>query len=68
MRVPVTRCILVDDSPAGAQAGINAGIPVFYFCADPHNPPIDHPLVTTFDDLAQLPALWRERGWRLTAD
>lgn len=68
MQVPVTRCILVDDSPAGAQAGINAGIPVFYFCADPHNPPINHSLVTTFDDLAQLPALWRERGWQLTAD
>lgn len=66
MQVPVDRCILVDDSVAGAQAGIAAGIPVFYFCADPHNQPIDHPLVTTFDDLAQLPALWQQRGWQLT--
>ncbi|MBH1930809.1 6-phosphogluconate phosphatase [Serratia rubidaea] len=66
MNVPLERCIMVDDSPAGAQAGIAAGIPVFYFCADPHNPPIDHPLVTTFDALAQLPALWKQRGWRLT--
>jgi len=66
MQVPVERCILVDDSAAGAQAGIAADIPVFYFCADPHNQPIDHPLVTPFDDLAQLPALWRERGWQLT--
>ena len=66
MQVPVERCILVDDSAAGAQAGIAAGIPVFYFCADPHNKPIDHPLVTAFDNLAQLPALWRERGWQLT--
>ncbi|WP_447871377.1 6-phosphogluconate phosphatase [Serratia fonticola] len=66
MQVPVERCILVDDSVAGAQAGIAAGIPVFYFCADPHNQPIDHPLVTTFDDLAQLPALWQQRGWQLT--
>lgn len=66
MQVPVERCILVDDSIAGAQAGIAAGIPVFYFCADPHNQPIDHPLVTTFDDLAQLPALWQQRGWQLT--
>ncbi|MFZ1875246.1 MAG: 6-phosphogluconate phosphatase [Chania sp.] len=66
MQVPVERCILVDDSAAGAQAGIAAGIPVFYFCADPHNKPIAHPLVTTFDDLAQLPALWQQRGWRLT--
>ncbi|MNH32988.1 6-phosphogluconate phosphatase [compost metagenome] len=66
MQVPIERCILVDDSAAGAQAGIAAGIPVFYFCADPHNPPIESPLVTPFNDLAQLPALWRERGWRLT--
>lgn len=66
MQVPVERCILVDDSAAGAQAGIAAGIPVFYFCADPHNQPIDHPLVTTFDDLAQLPELWQQRGWQLT--
>jgi HAD superfamily hydrolase (TIGR01509 family) len=66
MQVPVERCILVDDSAAGAQAGIAAGIPVFYFCADPHNKPIEHPLVTTFDDLAQLPALWQQRGWQLT--
>ena len=66
MQVPVERCILVDDSAAGVQAGIAAGIPVFYFCADPHNKPIEHPLVTTFDDLAQLPALWQQRGWQLT--
>lgn len=66
MQVPVERCILVDDSVAGAQAGIAAGIPVFYFCADPHNQPLDHPLVTTFEDLAQLPALWQQRGWQLT--
>jgi len=66
MQVPVERCILVDDSAAGAQAGIAAGIPVFYFCADPHNKPIAHPLVTMFDDLAQLPALWQQRGWQLT--
>lgn len=66
MQVPIERCILVDDSAAGAQAGIAAGIPVFYFCADPHNQPIESPLVTPFDDLAQLPALWRERGWQLT--
>lgn len=66
MGVTIEECILVDDSPAGAHAGIAAGIPVFYFCADPHNPPIDHPLVTAFDDLRQLPSLWRQRGWQLT--
>ncbi|PVZ83305.1 6-phosphogluconate phosphatase [Serratia sp. S1B] len=66
MQVAVERCILVDDSAAGAQAGIAAGIPVFYFCADPHNKPIDHPLVTMFDHLSQLPLLWQQRGWQLT--
>lgn len=60
------KCILVDDSAAGAQSGIAAGMEVFYFCADPHNVPIDHPKVTTFTDLAQLPALWRARGWSVT--
>lgn len=37
---PMERCILIEDSLAGAQAGI----PVFYYCADPHNSPLDHPL------------------------
>lgn len=65
MQVPIERCILVDDSEAGVRAGIAAGIPVFYYCADAHNPAIDHPLVTRFDDMAQLPALWQARGWTL---
>ncbi|MCZ4059686.1 6-phosphogluconate phosphatase [Pantoea sp. LMR881] len=65
MQVPIENCILVDDSEAGARAGIAAGIPVFYYCADAHNPELDHPLVTRFDDMAQLPALWRARGWDL---
>ncbi|HAK5802898.1 TPA: 6-phosphogluconate phosphatase [Salmonella enterica subsp. enterica serovar Charity] len=43
-----------------------AGMEVFYFCADPHNKPIDHPNVTTFTDLAQLPGLWKARGWEIT--
>lgn len=66
MQVPLPQCILVDDSTAGVHAGIAAGIPVFYFCADPHNPPIDHPLVTRFTDLAHLPTLWQQKGWQLT--
>jgi len=65
MQVPIEKCILVDDSEAGARAGIAAGIPVFYYCADAHNPELDHPLVTRFDDMAQLPDLWRARGWDL---
>lgn len=67
MQIPVTGCILVEDSLSGTQAGIAAGIPVFYYCADPHNPPIDHPLVTTFHDMQDLPRLWQEKGWRITA-
>ncbi|AFJ49030.1 6-phosphogluconate phosphatase [Shimwellia blattae] len=66
MNVDPAQAILVDDSMAGAQAGIAAGMEVFYFCADPHNKPIDHPRVTTFTDLAQLPALWAARGWNIT--
>jgi HAD superfamily hydrolase (TIGR01509 family) len=66
MGVEVQNCVLVDDSMAGAQSGVAAGMEVFYFCADPHNRPIDHPKVTTFTDLAQLPELWRARGWDIT--
>ncbi|WP_213993562.1 6-phosphogluconate phosphatase [Sodalis sp. dw_96] len=66
LQVPVNQCLLVEDSAAGAQAGIAAGIPVFYYCADPLNPPIHHPLVTRFDAMNQLPGLWRDRGWILT--
>lgn len=66
MRVDVTKCILVDDSVAGAQSGIAAGMQVFYFCADAHNPPLDHPNVTPFTDLSQLPELWRACGWNIT--
>ncbi|WP_158782448.1 6-phosphogluconate phosphatase [Pantoea sp. BAV 3049] len=66
MGVPVEQCILIDDSEAGARAGIAAGIPVFYFCADAHNKPLEHPLVTTFTEMGQLPALWQARGWNIT--
>lgn len=66
MQVDVKNCVLVDDSMAGAQSGVAAGMEVFYFCADPHNLPINHPKVTVFTDLNQLPGLWRERGWDLT--
>ncbi|HHL2559543.1 TPA: 6-phosphogluconate phosphatase [Yersinia enterocolitica] len=67
MQVAAERCILVEDSAAGTHAGIAAGIPVYYYCADPHNQPIHHPLVTMFDGMQQLPDLWRERGWQITS-
>lgn len=67
MGVEVKNCVLVDDSMAGSKSGIAAGMEVFYFCADPHNAAIDHPKVTTFTDLAQLPELWHARGWNITA-
>ena len=66
MGVSVENCILIDDSMAGAQSGIAAGMDVFYFCADPHNKPISHPKVTTFTHLEQLPDLWLARGWDIT--
>ncbi len=66
MQVNIERCILVEDSVAGAQAGIAAGIPVFYYCADPHNPPINHTLVTEFHHMHELPALWHEKGYQIT--
>jgi len=65
LKVNTKHCILVDDSVAGVQSGIAAGMEVFYFCADPHNKPIEHPQVTTFTALSQLPELWRARGWNI---
>ena len=67
MGVSLSRCILVEDSASGVNAGIAAGIPVFYYCADRHNPAMEHPLVTTFHAMRELPRLWRERGWNITA-
>ncbi len=66
LNIPLEHCILVEDSESGSKAGIAAGIPVFYYCADPHNPPIHHPLVTTFHHMSELPALWQARGWNIT--
>ncbi|EPH0090844.1 6-phosphogluconate phosphatase [Pluralibacter gergoviae] len=66
MDVNVENCILVDDSAAGAQSGVAAGMEVFYLCADPHNKPIHHPKVTMFTHLDELPALWKARGWKIT--
>ncbi|MCC3748434.1 6-phosphogluconate phosphatase [Rouxiella badensis] len=65
MQVPIASCILVEDSVAGVQAGIAANIPVYYYCADIHNPAIDHPLVTAFTDMHQLAAIWREKGYNI---
>lgn len=64
--VNTRHCILIDDSVAGVQSGIAAGMEVFYFCADQHNKPVEHPQVTTFTELSQLPALWQARGWNIT--
>ncbi|WPM84785.1 6-phosphogluconate phosphatase [Apirhabdus apintestini] len=66
MDVATERCILVDDSVAGAQSGIAAGMSVFYFCADPHNKPINHPNVTTFKHLSEAACTMEARGWSLT--
>ena len=66
MAVNTKHCVLIDDSVAGVQSGIAAGMEVYYFCADPHNKPIEHPQVTTFTDLSQLPELWRARGWNIS--
>ncbi|MDR0806389.1 MAG: 6-phosphogluconate phosphatase [Enterobacteriaceae bacterium] len=63
LSIPLNNCILVEDSVSGAHAGIAAGIPVFYYCADPHSKPIDHPLITPFYQMSELPDLWRARGW-----
>jgi len=53
-----SRCVVVEDTPPGVQAGVAAGMTVFGFCA--HTP--QHKLKAagahlTFDDLRRLPDL-----------
>ncbi len=47
MKVNVEKCILVE-IPARARSQELQRNGSVYFCADPHNKPIDHPNVTTF--------------------
>lgn len=62
MNVNVENCILVDDSSAGAQSGIDAGMEVFYFCADPHNKtdrsPESHHLYPSFAITGTVEGAW----------
>ncbi len=65
MNVNVENCILVDDSSAGAQSGLKQEWKSFTSVPTrTTNRSIIK--VTTFTDLAQLPALWKARGWNIT--
>lgn len=57
MGVNLENCVLVEDSIPGVMAGINAGIPVFHYCRDEHSEPVNHPQVTRFSDMEELPDL-----------
>ncbi|STV30795.1 phosphatase YieH [Klebsiella pneumoniae subsp. ozaenae] len=64
MQVKAENCILVDDSSAGAPVGdCRRHGSVLFPAPIRTTQPIDHPKVTTFTDLAELPALWQARGW-----
>lgn len=58
MGVQPNRCVVVEDSPAGAQAGLAAGMTVFGYCA--HTPVESLSRLgvhRTFADMRELPAL-----------
>ena len=57
MGVELKNCVLVEDSIPGVMAGVNAGIPVFHYCANEHSEPVEHELVTRFQDMRLLPSL-----------
>lgn len=57
MGVELKNCVLVEDSVPGIMAGVNAGIPVLHYCANEHSEPVDHELVTRFQDMRLLPTL-----------
>ncbi len=59
------KCILVEDSVAVQMQGL---LPVFRILLLWQTRIIrqsDHPLVTPFHHMEDLPALWRERGWNI---
>ncbi|WP_087025229.1 6-phosphogluconate phosphatase [Thaumasiovibrio subtropicus] len=51
MGYSVNECLFVDDTINGIQASINAEMKALYFRADPARPNIDHPLVTTIENM-----------------
>ncbi len=51
------QCVVIEDSDAGIQAALAAGMRVLAFAAEPATPTADSASVETFTDMASLPAL-----------
>jgi beta-phosphoglucomutase-like phosphatase (HAD superfamily) len=70
MGVAPQRCLVVEDSPAGAAAARAAGMPAFGFVGASHAAPadlaarLDGAVDALFDDMARLPELVRKLEMR----
>lgn len=50
-------CAVIEDGPGGVQAGVAAGMQVFQYMGGGMTAAIEHPRVTTFSRMAELPRL-----------
>ncbi|MGA9409146.1 MAG: HAD family phosphatase [Roseobacter sp.] len=55
--IPVSRCVVIEDSPAGARAGVAAGMHVFGFAAETPAARLRPVSATIFHHMDELPAL-----------
>lgn len=54
MGVPLEKCVFVDDTVRGVQAGINAHIPTFHLQANPSAQKFEHPDVVALHSMPEL--------------
>ncbi len=57
MGVLPAQCVVVEDTPSGVAAGVAAGMRVFGYTADSHEPALRQAGAEVFSTMAELPAL-----------
>ncbi|HNI76318.1 MAG TPA: HAD-IA family hydrolase, partial [Giesbergeria sp.] len=61
LAVPPARCLVIEDTPTGIQAGVAAGATVWALCPQPEAAPAlrEAGAHALFGAMAELPRLWR---------
>ncbi|MGR5126522.1 HAD-IA family hydrolase [Photobacterium swingsii] len=54
MGMPLNRCVFIDDTVRGVEAGINANIQTFHLLSTPSAQKIEHPNVTPLNNMTEL--------------
>jgi HAD superfamily hydrolase (TIGR01509 family) len=57
LKTPPQQCVVIEDSHAGIQAGLSAGMTVFHYNPKAESSPCNHEGVLTFTSMDQVPAL-----------